>query len=41
MIIDANMYWLPEILFTDETLLKQFLTEMPEQFGWYGYIKEL
>jgi len=41
MIIDANMYWLPETLFTDEKLLHEFLSEMPEEYGWYGYIKDM
>lgn len=41
MIIDANMYWLPEALFTDDKLLKEFLSEIPEEYGWYGYIKEI
>ena len=41
MVIDANMYWLPEALFTDEKLLKEFLSEMPEEYGWYGYVKEI
>jgi predicted TIM-barrel fold metal-dependent hydrolase len=41
MIIDANMYWLPEVLFTNDTLLQEFLSEMPEEYGWYGYMKEI
>lgn len=41
MVIDANMYWLPEELFTDIKLLQKFLSEMPEEYGWYGYIKEI
>ena len=41
MVIDANMYWLPEALFTDQKLLQEFLSEMPEEYGWYGYIKEI
>lgn len=41
MVIDANMYWLPEELFTDNKLLKEFLSEMPDEYGWYGYVKEL
>lgn len=41
MIIDANMYWLPEELFTDEKLLRKFLSEIPGEHGWYGYLEEL
>ncbi len=41
MIIDANMYWLPEVLFTDENLFQKFLSELQEEYGWYGYIKEM
>jgi predicted TIM-barrel fold metal-dependent hydrolase len=41
MVIDANMYWLPKELFTDEKLLKTFLSEIPEEFGWYGYEEEI
>lgn len=37
MKIDANMYWLPEKLFEDQTLMEEFLEAMPSEFGWYGY----
>jgi uncharacterized protein len=33
MIIDANMHWLPENLFTDETLLNAFLKAVPREYG--------
>lgn len=35
--IDANMYWIPECIFTEEALMEQFLKEVPEEFGWYGH----
>ncbi|TCL61255.1 hypothetical protein EDD76_101353 [Kineothrix alysoides] len=41
MIIDANMYWFPEELFDDEELMKQFLDEIPGEYGWYGYSEEI
>ncbi len=40
MIIDANMYWIPEELFTDEGMLEQFLSEVPRGFGYHAYLKE-
>ncbi len=36
MIIDANMYWIPEELFSDESLMDRFLAEVPAEYGWYG-----
>lgn len=41
MMIDANMYYIPERLFTEETLMKQFLKEIPEEYGWYGHCEEI
>lgn len=41
MVIDANLYWIPEKLFTDETLMEQFLGEVPGEFGWYGRCEEI
>lgn len=41
MIIDANMYWFPEELFEKEDLMKQFLDEIPNEYGWYGYCEEI
>lgn len=32
-IIDANMHWLPENLFTDEPLLNAFLESVPREYG--------
>ena len=33
MIIDANMYYIPEELFEDEGLLERFLKDIPEKGG--------
>ncbi|MBD5475024.1 MAG: amidohydrolase [Lachnospiraceae bacterium] len=41
MIIDANMYYIPEELFEDEELLKKFIEEIPVEDGWYGYCQEI
>ncbi len=41
MIIDANMYYIPEELFEDDALLKEFLEQIPEQDGWYGDCREI
>lgn len=37
MIIDANMYWFPEEVFTNENLMRKFLSEIPQSSGVYGY----
>ncbi|MEI7844859.1 MAG: amidohydrolase family protein [Chloroflexota bacterium] len=37
MIIDANMYWFPEEVFTNQNLMQKFLTGIPETSGIYGY----
>jgi uncharacterized protein len=37
MIIDANMYWFPEDVFTDVNLMHKFLSEIPASSGVYGY----
>lgn len=39
MIIDANMYYVPEKLFTDDALMERFLGEV--QFGWHGRCEEV
>ena len=39
-VIDANLYWFPESLFTDSTLAEKFLSEIPLQYGIKGYLKE-
>lgn len=41
MIIDANMYYVPERIFTDDALMEQFLSEVPSEFGWYGHCEEV
>ncbi|NBJ92876.1 amidohydrolase family protein [Parablautia muri] len=41
MIIDANMYWMPEELFENEELLKRFLADIPGESGWYGCTQEV
>lgn len=37
-VIDANMHWLPEKLFTDETLLDAFVTTVPREYGTRAYV---
>ncbi|MCD8104418.1 MAG: amidohydrolase [Lachnospiraceae bacterium] len=39
MVIDANLYWVPEQLFTDDALMKRFLGET--KFGWVGRCEEI
>lgn len=41
MVIDANMYYIPEELFEDEALLEEFLAQIPEKDGWYGDCREI
>lgn len=38
MVIDANMYWLPESLFEEDT--DAFLSEIPTQYDLYGYLRQ-
>jgi predicted TIM-barrel fold metal-dependent hydrolase len=38
MVIDANMYWLPEELFEDHTLMQAFLAEIPAHYHTKGYV---
>jgi uncharacterized protein len=37
MIVDANMYWFPEEIFTSENLMHKFLAEISSASGFYGY----
>lgn len=37
MIVDSNMYWLPEKIFTDEKLMSRFLSDIPQGYGTKGY----
>jgi predicted TIM-barrel fold metal-dependent hydrolase len=39
MIIDANMHWLPEDLFTDEKLRDSFVSCVPNSDNWYAELK--
>lgn len=40
MVIDANMYWIPESLFTSEEVLTQFVTEAPQNEQTRVYLTE-
>lgn len=40
-VIDANMHWLPETLFTDETLLAAFLNAPPREYGTVARLQPL
>lgn len=33
MVIDANMYWIPEELFTNESMMEEFLRCIPAVYG--------
>ncbi len=39
MVIDSNLYWIPEELFTDADLQKKFLACIPAKYDWYGHIE--
>ena len=39
-VIDANLYWFPEELFTNEDLAEKFLSEVPIQYNIKGSLKE-
>ena len=39
-VVDANLYWFPETLFTDEKLAERFLSEIPAQYGIRGSLRE-
>jgi uncharacterized protein len=41
MIIDANVHWLPEDLFTDEALRDSFVSCVPNSDDWYGCVKPM
>ncbi len=41
MIIDANMHWLPEDLFTDVALRDSFVSCVPNDDEWYGCVKPM
>lgn len=41
MVIDANMYWIPEKVFQEEQYLNEFLRTFPKEHNVYAYVKEL
>lgn len=41
MVIDANMYWMPEELFTSESRLQEFLRCIPTQYNMKAYTEEI
>ena len=41
MTIDANMYWLPEELFTNEKMLAEFMRCIPEVYGVHARWEEI
>ena len=40
MVVDANMYWIPESLFTSEEVLARFVAEAPQDENTRVYLKE-
>ena len=40
MVIDANMYWVPESLFTNDEVLQRFVSEAPQDENTVAYLKE-
>ena len=38
-VIDANLYWFPEELFTDDSLAAKFLAEITGEYGIRGFLK--
>ncbi len=41
MVIDSNVYWIPEGLFTDEELQKKFFDAIPAEYDWYGKLEPI
>lgn len=41
MIIDSNLYWIPEELFTDRELQEKLLSVIPAEYGWYAHVEEI
>ena len=41
MVVDANLYWIPEELFTDKKLQKKFLDCIPAEYGWYARLENV
>ncbi len=40
MIIDANMYWLPQKIFSDKKIRNEFLRSIPQKFGTSIHVEE-
>ncbi len=41
MIVDVNMHWLPENLFTDQALLDSFISIVPRAYGEYAEVTNI
>lgn len=41
MIIDANIYWMPDLIFSDPALLEQFLSCVPVEHGARAHVNEI
>lgn len=41
MIVDANLYWIPEELFTDQALQEKLLSVIPAKYDWYAHVEEV
>lgn len=40
MVIDANVYWFPEAMFTDDALFSRFVADAPRGYGIKIYMKD-
>ena len=41
MIVDVNIHWLPENLFTDKDLLNSFISVVPRAYGEYAEVTNI
>lgn len=41
MVIDSNLYWIPEELFTDAALQRKFLDVIPAAYDWYAHVEKV
>ena len=41
MVVDANLYWIPEELFTDQELQDKLLSVIPSKYDWYAHVEEV
>jgi len=41
MVVDANMHWLPETLFSDTALLETFITAVPREYGIHAKVASI